>query len=225
MSKYLIFDSGALINLSQNSLLTIFREIKNIFEGEFLITPEVKYETISHPLKIKRFEWGAMRIDSLVQEKILKIPFDEKIINEAELKEKTEEVLNIANTLFTAKEKNIHLIERGEAECMALSLILSKRGIENLAVIDERTARMLCENVENLKEIMESKLNMKIKINPARVSLFKNIKVIRSTELIYIAYLKKLPNTDNDKLEAMLYALKYGGCSISEKEIEIMKKL
>ena len=54
----------------------------------------------------------------------------------------------------------------------------------------------------------------------------EKIKVIRSTELMYIAYKKGLIDVaDKRVLEAILFALKYGGCSISEKEIQIIKNL
>ena len=77
-----------------------------------------------------------------------------------------------ANNSFFSDNKPIHLIERGEAECLALSLILAKRGIENAVIIDERTARMLCENPENLKELMESKLETKLSINTENLKIF-----------------------------------------------------
>ena len=66
MTKYLIFDSGSVINMTENCLLSVFRDLNKVFQGEFIITDEVKYETIDHPLKIKKFGWGAIRIQSLL---------------------------------------------------------------------------------------------------------------------------------------------------------------
>jgi len=225
MTRYLILDSGTIINIVQNCLVSFFRELSRIFQGEFIITDAVKYETIEHPSKIKKFSWGAIRIQSLLDEEIIKLVEDENLITKKELARKTDEVLDFANSAFIADGKPIHLIDKGEAECLALSLILSKKGIENAVVIDERTARMLCENAENLKSLMESKLETRIKMKKENLKVFEKIKVLRSTELVYMAFKKGLVDSDRKKLEAMLYALKFGGCSISEKEVEIMKKM
>jgi len=219
MTKCIIFDSGALINITQNGLIEIFMELAEKFQGDFIITDGVKYETIEHPLKIKRFEWGALRIQKLLEEEIIRLAQDDDLVSFKELNEKTEEILNEANSSFFQGDKQIHLIERGEAECIALSRILSSRGIDNVTVIDERTARMLCENPDNLAKIMENKLHVPIRMNKENLRKFKDTKIIRSTELIYLAYKKSAMEKDKKKLEAILYALKFGGCSISEKEV------
>ena len=225
MAKYLIFDSGGLINITQNGLIDVFKKLAEEFQGEFLITETVKYETIEHPLKIKRFEWGALRIEKLLQDETIKMVEDEEIVDRQELEDKTGEVMNLVNSAFSSNGKPIHLIEKGEAESMALSLILTEKNIENMVVIDERTARMICEDIENLKELMESKLETRIEVNKDKLREFNDITVIRSTEIMYMANKNKLFDGDKKTMEAVLYALKYGGCSISEKEIEVMKKL
>ena len=72
--KTLIFDSGPLINLSMNGFLYILEELKKSFNGKFLITEQVKYETLDRPLKIQIFELGALRIQDLLQKKVLELP-------------------------------------------------------------------------------------------------------------------------------------------------------
>ena len=52
-----------------------------------------------------------------------------------------------------------------------------------------------------------------------------SVPVIRSTEIAAIAFEKKLPyisfaGDKRDVLKAILYALKFSGCSISRREIE-----
>lgn len=224
MTKYLIFDSGALINITQNCLVSMFRDLSKVFQGEFLVTEAVKYETIEHPSKIKKFEWGAIRIGALLNEEIIRPAEDEEIVKRKELDKKTREVLNMVNNAFFSNEKPLNLIEIGEAECLALSLILTEKGIDNAVVIDERTARMLCENPAYLKELMESKLQTILKANEKNLKILRGIKVLRSTELVYMAYKKGLIDHEKKKIEAMLYALKFGGCSISEKEVQIIMK-
>jgi len=219
MTKYLILDSGALINMTLNGLIEIFTELTEKFQGEMIITDAIKYETIDHPRKIKRFEWSALRIRQLLDDEVIRLAQDDDLVSSSELNKKTEEVLNNANSSFIQGDKPIHIIERGEAECIALSKILTSRKIENAVVIDERTARMLCENPENLAKIMENKLHTTIKISKDNIKKFKDIEVIRSTELMYMAYKKAAMEKNKKRLEAILYALKFGGCSISEKEV------
>lgn len=223
MTKYIIFDSGALINLTQNGLIDIFKELAQAFQGEFLITPEVRYESIEHPLKIKKFEWGALRISHLLEDEIIRT--SDELVDDATLNKKTQEVMDNVNNALSSDGKTIHLIERGEAECLALSLLLKQRNIDNVIVIDERTARMLCEDPEKLRQLMENKIHTKLKINIERLEQFQKTKIIRTPELMYIANKRKILDGDKRTLEAVLYALKFGGCSISYKEVETMKNI
>lgn len=220
--KYIIFDSGPIINFAMNGLLPVLKKLKKEFDGEFLITKEVRQEIIDTPMNIKKYELEALQIKQL---------FDEGIIKHAnlsvqqidELRIKREEIMNMANTTFYANNHPLHLIEKGESAALALSLMTKE---SNVIAIDERTARMLCENPENLRKLLQKKLNTNITANKKNYEFFKKFKVIRSTELAYIAFNKGLIDLkDKNTLEAMLYALKYHGCSISEEEIEEAKVL
>lgn len=220
--KHLIFDSGPIINFAMNGILPVLRKLKREFPGEFLITKEVKQEIIDTPLNIKKYELEALQIKEL---------FDEGIIKHAnlstqqidELKIKREEIMNIANSTFYANNNPIHLLEKGECAALALSLVIKE---PNIIVIDERTARMLCENPDNIKKLLQKKLHTNITANKKNYEFFKRFKVIRSTELAYIAYKKGLVDLkDKNVLDALLYALKYHGCSISEEEIEEAKRI
>lgn len=223
MTKYIIFDSGALINLTQNGLLEHLESLEKVFQGEFIITPAVKYESIEHPLQIKKFEWGALRISHLLEDEVVRESGD--LIDNHELDIKTHEVMETANNLLFSSGKPIHLIEKGEAECLALCLLLTKDKEETVVVIDERTARMLCEDPEKLRQLMENKLHTSIKLDKEKAKLFRSIRVIRTPELMYMANKRKILGTDKRTLEAVLYALKFGGCSISEKEVQMLKNL
>lgn len=225
IKKAIIFDSGTIINFSMNSLLDTLTKLKEIFKGKFLITEDVIYETIKRPLNIKRFELGALRIQALLKKKILELP-SEVDIKEPEIEKRTRELLKLANNTFMRKNKSVHLIDRGEASCLALSEILNKKGIKNIISIDERTTRMLCENPENLQKLLEIKLHTKIKVKRENLQEFKKFKFIRSCELAYIAYKNRLIDLENGSvLDALLYAVKYKGCSVSREEIEEMKRL
>ena len=220
--KNLIFDAGPIINFAMNGLLPVLEKLKKEFNGEFLITKEVKYEIIEHPLMIKKYELEALQIKDLFERKIIKYAdISNKQIDE--LRNKREQIIAIANSMFNANGKDIHLLDKGECATLALSLILKEN---NAIVIDERTTRMLCENPENLRKLMEKKFHTSVKAKKENYDFFKRFKIIRSTELAYIAYKKKLLNIKDDKLlEALLYGLKFKGCSISDEEINELKRL
>lgn len=219
--NFLIFDAGPLISLSMSGLIYILERLKKDFKGEFIITPQVKREVIDRPLKNKKYELGGLRILDLLDRGILKI--SSRFVKDNILEKETYKILNLSNSSMFA-EKSINLVQEGEASCLAFSKICN---CENLIVIDERTTRMLIEDPEALRKIMENKLHTQISLKRTSLKELKNIQFIRSTELIYIAYQKNLLNLKKEKetLEAMLYSLKFSGASISEKEISDIKKL
>src|SRR3989338_1021622 len=99
--KALIFDSSTLITLAMNGLLDMLAEIKKGFNGKFIITEPVKYETISHPMQIKSFELEALRINELLLNNVLEMP-SLLGIKDNEIEEETRKILDIANTTFSA---------------------------------------------------------------------------------------------------------------------------
>ena len=223
--KTLIFDSGALISIAMAGLIPELKELKKIFKGKFIITKEVKSEIIDRPLTIKRFELEAMMLQELIDSGILEMPSSLNV-SDAEIMEKTEQIMNIANNTFTGKERSIHLIDLGESSCLALSKILTEKKIENLVIVDERTTRLLGEKPENLKKYMESKLHFSLSENKSNYKFFQGFKFIRSTELMYVAYKKGIIKIKNKNLlDALLYALKFKGTAISDDEISEIKRI
>ncbi|MBI4116271.1 hypothetical protein HY449_00840 [Candidatus Pacearchaeota archaeon] len=223
--KVLIFDSGALISLAMSGLIGEIRNLKKIFDGKFMITRSVKGEVIDKPLTIKRFELEAMMIQQLLDDKILEAP-SSLGIGDGEIMEETRKILDASNNIFYTRKRPVHLIDVGEASCLALSRILSGKKIENIIAIDERTTRMLGEKPDNLKKLMESKLHMPIFEKKDDYKFFRGFKFIRSTELVYVAYKKNLiPIKNKNLLDALLYALKSNGAAISEDEIAEIKRI
>ena len=220
--KTIIFDAGPLINFAMNGMLPLLRDLKKEFNGKFIITRGVKKEIIDRPEKIKRFELEALKLKELFNEKIIELPNLTKQ-EEDKVKKRTNELMNLANSTFRAKGKNLHLIDKGEAEALALAKIIPG---EKVIAIDERTTRILCENPDNLKKLLGKKLHTKIQAKTENYDSFRNFNIIRSTELVYIANKKKLIKIKDPKAyEAMLYAVKYKGTSISESEVEQMKRM
>ena len=226
MVKNLIFDSGPLINYSMNGLLYLLESLKKNFKGDFLITKEVKEEVIDHPLTVKRFKLEALRLEKLFKKDVIKhADLNRKEV--IELKGIRESITSIANNTFKTSSKNLHLIDKGEAAAFALSVIMKRKTGEDAPLaIDERTARMLCENPENLRKLLERKFQTSVTANKKNYLNFKDFKIIRSTELAYIAYKKGLLRLkDPEAFEAMLYGLKFKGTSVSEREIQVLKRL
>ena len=224
-NKAIIFDSGVLISFSMNGITDLIKKLREIFKGKFLITTEIKQEIIDTPIKIKKFELEALKLKALLDEGVLEFPGSVGI-KDSEIEKNDKEFLKVANSTFKGKEKDIHLLDHGEASCLALSKILTKKGVKNVLAIDERTTRMLVEKPENLKSIFEKKMNTKITIKKENLKFFKGFKIIRSAELVYVAYKKGLVKIkDPLVLDALLYAVKFKGAAISGDEIEEIKKI
>ena len=225
MTKAIIFDASTLITFAMNGMFEEFKALKKIFDGKFIITKEIKYEVIDRPLKIKRFELEALKIKQLLDEKILELP-SALGVDDSEISKKAREFLTIGNDTFFERGRNIKLIDLGEMSCLALSRILDSKKIENVLAVDERTTRMLGEKPENIKSFMGKKLHTKITSKKENYKFFEGFRFIRSAELVYVAYKKGLVKLKGvNVLDALLYAVKFKGCSISGEEIREIKKL
>ncbi len=223
--KVLILDAGPLINLSMNGLLYLFEELKKTFDGKFIITEEVKYEVVDRPIGIEKFELGALRVQDLIDKKVIELPYSLGI-DRSILERRTKEIMNKANCVVQVKGRCINIVSNAEMSCLALSAELTKKGIENIIGIDERTTRILAENPQNLESLMSEKLHQMVRISPEAVKEFSEFRFIRSSEIVYVAYKKGLIKLKGNKvLEALLYATKFHGSAISFEEINQLKKL
>ena len=224
--KIIIFDSSTIISLSLNNLLYIVERLRERYRTRFVITEEVKYEIVEKPLQIKRFELEALMIRELLDKKIIELPEDIQISGK-EIKERTFGILKAANSSFMARGEWIKLLSAGEGSCFALGDILKEKGIGYALAIDERTARMLSKKPENLQRLLEKKLHTPVKMKKDNLAIFRETKIIRSTELCYIAYKNNLVGIKDGTqlIDAMLYAVKYKGCAISTQEIEEIKRM
>ena len=223
--KTLVLDSGIMINLSMNGLLYILEELKKISNIRLVTTNQVKYEVVDRPLGIPRFEFGAFEIKDLIDRKIIEMPEDFGIPSE-KLNSSTNEFKEIANHSVQANGKWIDIVSNAEMSCLALSKELTKKKIENIIGIDERTTRLLAEKPENLESMMAGRLHQRITLNKKNFPAFKEFRFIRSAEIVYVAYKKGIIKLKGPKiLEAVLFATKFHGSSISYEEINELKKL
>ncbi len=220
--KAIVFDSSSIISLAMNGLLHVLEDLKKTFDGEFLITPQVKAEVVDHPLEIKRFELEALMILDAIKKGTMEVRESPNLAND------TEKIRVSVNSIFVTNKEKMKIFHVGESSCIALCNYLEKQGYEVLFSVDERTARMLIENPENLRKLFELKLHTKMDMKKINLDFLKNIDVIRSAELCLAAYRKgmiSLPASKVQAIDAILYGLKYNGCSISFNEIEDAKSL
>jgi hypothetical protein len=230
--RCLVFDSGPVISFALNGLLWVLKALKAKYDGEFFVPPGVKQEIVDRPLAIQRFKFEAFQVLELFNGNVL------KLASANGLKQDTEGMLEVANSIFEAKGHLVKLMHRGEAECLVLC---RKLGAEAL-ILDERTTRLLVEHPESLKQILSSKLHTKVKLNRGMLGRFKKltqgVKVLRSVELLTVAYefgeldryipkrsQRGLQRPRSEMLEASLWALKLKGATVSRKEIEKILKL
>lgn len=222
--KLVIFDSGPLINFSINGFLPLLEKLKSRAQCRFIITQQVKREIYDRPVKIEQFELGALRIHRLIESRVLEMP--ESIgIASAFIDKQTQQLMMRANHSLTAESEPVPLVSDAEVSCLALAQELNKKGVRNIVAIDERTARMLVEKPANLAKIISQHVHQTVTVREELKDL-KNISIVRSSELIYVAYKLGLTELKDEKaLEALLYATKFKGTSISWDEINQLKKL
>ncbi len=212
--KIIILDSSSIITINMIGMINVIEKLKKMFNVKFLITNNVYEEIVNVPLSIKKYAIRALVVKELVEKKILEIEkVDEK---------KVERILEKINSMLEVENEKIKILHRGEASCIALYESLKTE--KKVLCIDERTTRMVLENPESLKKLIENKIHKNIIMNKeiAKEFLEKKVKIIRSSELLYYAFKKNLIDLKDGKkvLEAILYATKNYGCAISEKEIE-----
>ncbi|MCK4996884.1 hypothetical protein KAS08_01145 [Candidatus Pacearchaeota archaeon] len=222
--KYLIFDAGPIISLTMNGMLPVIEKLKEVFDGEFVLTPRVRYEVVDRPMKIKKYKLEALQVNEMINRGIFKMSTE--IISQEKMDKEVKKILKITNGALrtTATGEKIKIIHEGEAACLAFSNLC---GCDNVIVIDERTTRMLTEAPENLENMMERKLHTPLDSNLELLKDLKQFKYIRSAELLFVAYKKGLIPIKKDKnlLDALLYGVKFKGAAISSVEIEEMKKM
>ncbi|MCR4335404.1 MAG: hypothetical protein NUV57_02600 [archaeon] len=217
--KNIVVDSSSLITMSSSCILKMMKHIAEKENIKFIIPKSVYYESVERPLEIKRFELNAVRIRSAVQEGYMEVakttPQIKKIMNE---------LSTVTANLCSADGRKLRLINLGEAETLALMNETNSR----ILLIDERTTRMLIEEPENVMGFLEKRHKCKVTLNKGELenfrSFFNQIQVIRSVELIALAYddgafEQEIPKS-KQALEAALFAAKYAGCSVSASEIK-----
>lgn len=220
--KSLIFDAGPVISLATNSLLWILEPLKKKFNGKFCITNAVRNELVSRPLEIKKFKFEAIQVERLIENGVL------EVVDSSFIREKAPMLLNTANSAFKAYNNYMRIVHFAEMSAIAAAIDMEADAV----VIDEKTTRFLLENPKMILEILRKTLHTSISISENNLKEFKNmtrnIKTIRSVELVTMAYehgildsyITKIPNARKNLLESVLWGVKLNGCAVSKEEIE-----
>ena len=225
--KSIVFDAGPVISLTTNNLLWLLEELKKKYKGEFYLAEAAKRELIDRPLETKKFKFEALQVLRCINEDIL------KIIQNSELEEETISLINLANNSFNAQGNWLRLVHYADMAGLSACIRLNADAF----VVDERTARLLVENPDRLVSILKDTLHTDIKINKDNLEEFrrrtKNIKLIRSVELVAVAYeqgllnkyLPNIPDAKRTLLESVLWGVKLNGCAVSRDEIDQIIRL
>jgi hypothetical protein len=222
--KALFFDAGPVITLVLSRMGWLLPKLKEKFGGEFYITPAVKYELVDRPLTTKRFQLEALEVMKMIREGVFtiydKVP--EKKVNALK---------NLANSSFKLGNKNMDVIQAGEMESVACAL-----QINAAVVMDERTLRLFIENNSEMQSLLEHRFKKKVTAHHEKMNFFseqlKGITIIRSIELVAVAYkrgllnsyIPPLKNGKSSLLKAVFWATKFNGCAVTEHEIIELEK-
>lgn len=212
-------DTSSLVSLTDSCFDSILFFLHDKFKCRFIIPPTVEEEGVRRPLSggLKQYALSALKIQYAMKRSIV-------IKVETDTKDLTRRVLTLANNLFFIKGKPLRLVHNGEAEMLALAHILSL----NTLLIDERTTRMLIEAPFKIKEHLEEEFHVNIMVHRENLlefsSLTKGMDIIRSSELVILAYehgyFDHYDTLKEEILEAALYKVKFSGCAIRFDEIK-----
>ena len=219
-----VIDSGTMISLSSTCLMNIFKNFVRHNHIDLMVSSAVARESVWRPITNKRFALNAARIKHAFNDNVVNV-----VESTSDVRKIEGEILAITNTCFSTKFGPVKIIQQGEAEALALAKVHGAKAL----FVDERTTRSLIEDPSRLKQVIQKKQHTGIEANTERIkefrAMFSDLKIFRSVDLIAYAYEQDLFGNELDhgklELEAALYAAKFAGCAVSEKEInEYLKK-
>ena len=217
--KKIIVDSSSLITISDNCIMKIVKNVAELEKISFIIPESVYIESVENPLHIRRYELNAIRIRDAVAEGYLKV-----VTSTSATREWMERLIKGTATMVRSNGKQLRLLQWGETETLGLLKELNSK----ILLIDERTTRMLIENPAGLASILSRRHGREVTLDREKMKWFlanfADTKIIRSVELIALAYEDGAMHSELHKskqaLEAALYAAKFSGCAVSEAEIQ-----
>lgn len=214
--KSLVFDTSSVISIVTNDLLWVLKDMRKNFKGDFFIPSSVKFELVDKAKANRLYKLEAIMISKSID--------DRELITYQPLN--VDDLLLHVNSIFSFRGNPLHILDRAEVEALALVLRLQA----DAYVVDERTMRLLVEDPMSLKRLLEGKLHRKIDVNKKLLKefeeIYQGVKIIRSTELMTVAYEMGLfdgyitkENNNKDLLDGLLWGLRLRGSAISTDEI------
>jgi len=223
-----VFDTGPIISIAMNNLLWLLEPLKKISNGRFMITPLIQEELVQYPMqRTKRYMFEAMQVLHYINNQTIDV-VDEKSFEDMGL-----DLLTLANKCFIASGHPMRLVHAAEMQALALAVMRDA----DVFVVDERTTRMLVEDPDRLFSLLKHKYHFKIEMDKKSVRQFqqltKDVRIIRSVELVTVAYELGLldeytpPIKDGRKtlLEGLLWGVKLDGCAVSKREVEQIMRM
>jgi hypothetical protein len=223
--KSIFFDAGPIISLIMSRLVWLLPELKKKFGGKFYITPAVRKELVERPLQIQRFQFEALQVLKLIDEGVLELYKDVPMA-------RVDKLISLGNSTFSVKGQKLDVMQSGEMESVACA-------VETGATLcmDERTLRLFIEKPERMEKLLESRFRHNVETDKNRLKNFQNelkdVSIIRSIELVAIAYRLGLLDSYIPKIEhgretligSVLWATKYNGCAVTNHEVEEIKSI
>lgn len=217
--KYILCDASSLISLTSSCLEHTLHFFHDNFGVKFFIPQSVEEEAVTRPLTLrsKIHTFSALRVRDMINDGII------EVVSEG-MQPETKALMELGNKIFYARGKPVNIIHAGETEMLALA---EKLQIDAL-LMDERTTRLLVEDPGSMRAHLQQEFGTTVMVNKKALSQFlssiSNTGVIRSTELLYLAYEKGFLDGFNgiaaEAAEAALYKLKFSGCAISFQELK-----
>lgn len=223
--KKIILDSGPVITLAlNNNLLWLLERATKDYDMHFYITEYVKKELIDNPINTKKFKFEALQVMHLIDKGII------NLIEDKNIEKETESLIDLANSCFRTKKRDLTLVHFAEMSAIAAALMYKADAV----MIDERTTRYLLEKPKKLNNVLSHKLHTKVDMNKKNlkrlIRIAKPVKFIRSAEFVTVAFEKGLldcylPSVKDPKktlLEALLWGAKLNGCAIATRDLNIL---
>lgn len=220
--KSIIFDAGPVISLTTNNLLWLLDYLKEEFNGDFYIPISVKRELVDNPLNSKKYKFEALQVDFRIRKGVL------TPIENPKIKILADELHTLANHIYKIRGKWLKIVHYAEMEVLATMIILNG----NAVVIDELVTRLMVEDPQQLHDVLSRKMHGKVFTDKKNLLKFRNwtkgINVIRSVELVVVAYEKGLldkylverGNAKKTLLDSLLWGVKIRGAAVSRREIQ-----
>lgn len=211
-NETIFVDTGTIITLITSRLISVLEEIKKKRDINFVITPYVYDELVTKPASIKKYQLESLEVRGLIENEIISLKnVSKQRVNQAEKR---------ADKIIEIDGRTVDLVQKAEISCMVNG---------QPVLMDERTLRLICEDSEELLQVMTIRKRKAVTLNKNALEAFQAYvncpSIFRSVELITWATMNGMLtqyefDDPNFALASMLWACKSNGAAVSAQEIE-----